>query len=563
MVANRDDDPPVNRDDPRYQHAYQQQLAFLRGVSDDEILAAQEHAYANYRNVRHDSDLSETQKIIHRAQADACADAIEEAARGRPLELVKLATADAEREPGPTSPKLPEPAPFPVDALPKPARSLVADGAAALGVSSDMVGVPLLGIAGGIIGNTYRIELKPGYEERANLWPAVVNPPGSGKTPALNIARAPMEALQREAAKAHKEALERYKAQLADWERGEKRNRGQKPTPPRLREYYVSDATLEAIHAVHAHEPGLSLIRDELLGWVKSHDMYRGGKGGDRSNWLSLWSGGAIKVNRRHAQEDGPAYIPDPVICVVGGIQPDMLPELAEEAGRQDGFLDRILWSYPDAQPLKWTEATLDPKITNAVRKVFRKLRRDEPATHPVTLTSVAKETYVAWHNENAEAVGRTYGLVQGVYAKLPTQLARLCLVLHCLAYPDNPPATLVSAETMGDAIELVEYFRAHAHRVLPAFGSAAEQRAVGLRARILRALNREPGAWVNRSDVFTRLGHHAPAAKVNAELRSLEEAGAVESRPGPSGNKGGRPPTQWRTKTQEHKNPENAWGEL
>src|SRR5690606_31958708 len=121
-----------------------------------------------------------------------------------------------------------------------------------------------------------------------------------------------------------------------------------------------------------------------------------------------------------------------PVICVVGGIQPDMLPGLAEEAGRQDGFLDRILWSYPDSQPLKWTEATLDPSVRDALRNVFRRLRQDEPATHPVTLTPAAKETYVAWHNENAEAVGRTYGLVQGVYAKIPTQLARLCLVLHC-----------------------------------------------------------------------------------------------------------------------------------
>ncbi len=115
----------------------------------------------------------------------------------------------------------------------------------------------------------------------------------------------------------------------------------------------------------------------------------------------------------------------------------------------------------------------------------------------------------------------------------------------------------------MGDAIELVEYFRAHAHRVLPHFGSAAKQQAVGLRARILRALDREPGVWVNQSDVFARLGHHVPATGVKAELQSLKDAGDVELRVGPTSEKGGRPPKQWRTKTQEHKNPRNDWGEL
>src|SRR5262249_10752080 len=69
-------------------------------------------------------------------------------------------------------------------------------------------------------------------------------------------------------------------------------------------------------------------------------------KGSDRQFYLSAWSGAPIKVNRRNRPL--PLFVPEPFLSVLGGIQPDLLGDLAEKQGRSEGFLDRILFSYPD-----------------------------------------------------------------------------------------------------------------------------------------------------------------------------------------------------------------------
>ena len=95
--------------------------------------------------------------------------------------------------------------------------------------------------------------------------------------------------------------------------------------------------------AICQDSPGVLLERDEFGAWVNSFDAYRGGRGGDRQDWLSLWAGKGLKVDRKGAD---PLFIPHPAISVVGGIQPDMLGLLRNDAG-QDGFIDRILFSLP------------------------------------------------------------------------------------------------------------------------------------------------------------------------------------------------------------------------
>lgn len=90
-----DDGQIIPRNDPIYQAAYQEKREALRGASDEAILAAKEHDYAEYRNLRHDSDLSEFYRIKLKAYADACDDALAERANdGRPVHLVKPGIPD-------------------------------------------------------------------------------------------------------------------------------------------------------------------------------------------------------------------------------------------------------------------------------------------------------------------------------------------------------------------------------------------------------------------------------------------------------------------------------------
>src|SRR5581483_752631 len=98
--------------------------------------------------------------------------------------------------------------------------------------------------------------------------------------------------------------------------------------------------------------------------------------GGDRQAYLSMWSRIPLKVSRKSAPL--PIAIPRPCLVVVGGVQPDLLP------GRDDGFLDRLLWAYPEPLLDRWTDLALDPAAVARLDARFAELRAlDQPRDPP------------------------------------------------------------------------------------------------------------------------------------------------------------------------------------
>ena len=349
--------------------------------------------------------------------------------------------------------------------------------------------------------------LKPGFEQRPILWAAVVAPPGSAKTPGRMLARRPVRELQHEA-----------------WLRLQLERKDQPELKLPLEHYMTTDATKEALAVMCQESPGVLLERDEFGAWVNSFDAYRGGRGGDRQDWLSLWAGKGLKVDRKGAD---PLYIPHPAISVTGGIQPDMLGLLRNEAG-QDGFIDRILFGFPDVSPALWSDHEITPEVFTDVLNLFRHLRRKDGHV-AVQLSPEARRAFAAWYDDNARLTMAALPGIAGVYAKLPNQVARLALVLHCLTHPDDPRRPL-SAETMDGAIELGEYFRAHAHRVQTHFGLAAPTPIVRLeepdRARIgaRRGLDGAPAP-------ACPLRRARPCRRLDRRARVAQEQGIVACR--------------------------------
>ncbi len=427
---------------------------------------------------------------------------------------------------------------FPVEIFPPALQAYVVAGAEALGVPIDMIAVPMLGFAAGAIGNTRALRVKPGWVVRAILWLAVIGAPGSGKSPSLDHARHPLDALQQM-------AWESFRSESARWDEAAAAAKTEKPTgqvpeKPVLAHYFTTDATMEALAVLLGESPGLAMVRDELVGWVRSHDAYR--KAGDRQNWLSLWAGSPLKVDRRGT---GTLYVPRPTVSVVGGIQPDLLPDLAPEAGQADGFVDRLLMVWPQAHAGRWSDAVVGPEVAKRANHLFRLLRvptaDDEPSVAELSLP--ARRAFAAWFDENAELVSQAKGLAAGCYAKYPGQCARVALVLHCLSHPRDLSRP-VDEGTVEDAITVMEYFRQHLARVLPAFGAAGVAKGAGLVARVARLLAREGGAWVSRTAINDGLGGHAGASEFTTALEALALNRRAESRSAPTGK---RPREEWR----------------
>jgi len=190
------------------------------------------------------------------------------------------------------------------------------------------------------------------------------------------------------------------------------------------------------------------------------------------------------------------------------------------------------------------------------VETLYCDLRSSESSDEPVTLSNEARQEWVRWYNENATTLETVSGLARGVYAKLPAQCARFALILHCLTHRKQPTRHAVSLNTMTGAIELAEYFRSHAHRVLPKFNDTNVITAAGLHSRVLRILHRNLGSWISRTTIYRELGSHTPAVEIESVLASMLEQGIVETQVESSGERGGRPSEQWRVVTQERRNP-------
>jgi hypothetical protein len=280
----------------------------------------------------------------------------------------------------------------------------------------------------------------------------------------------------------------------------------------------------------------VAVVRDEISGWVGSLDQYRGGKGSDRQQFLSLWSGGVIKADRKGGAT---VYVEHPVACVVGGIQPDLAGVLHDEAKRRDGFVERILPVVPDVGVASWTDAAPTTDQSRDVLTAFRSLDRPPSADRAsdglpggaVNLSAGAKATFVAWFDENAALIANADGLAAGFYSKLPAHVARFALILHALWHPDDPRVMLDSAR-MQDAIELGEFFRAHIGRFLAQLNAATPPGSAGLDARIVRRLgiSNDAACWVDRAVLYRGLGN-VPSEVLTTALDRLEAAGVIERR--------------------------------
>jgi hypothetical protein len=218
------------------------------------------------------------------------------------------------------------------------------------------------------------------------------------------------------------------------------------------------------------------LIKDELTSWVASLDAYRSGKGDDKQFWLKVNSGALVKVNRKGARE--PIIIPQPCVSIIGGLTPDMLPTI-KSAG-DDGWLDRILFAYPEPIPADdWTEdvipdGLLDDWIEAVVRLWHRPMTRDENGRlRPfyVGMTDSAKALWKEWINAHrAETKDADFPRsLLGPWSKLEGFAARIALILSQLhaAYAGDldPRPPDIDALDLWGARKLTNYFKAHFRR--------------------------------------------------------------------------------------------------
>jgi hypothetical protein len=301
----------------------------------------------------------------------------------------------------------------------------------------------MLSTLAGAIGNSHVVEIKKGWIEGAVLYIAVVGDPGSKKTPALKVAIAPAKERQVALQRAFREAMNEYHAEVRQWQLDKKRageNDEPAPPPPEqpvLQRTIVSDTTVEALaELLQENLRGLNCIRDELAGWWRSMDQYKGGKGSDRQVWLEIWSTGFFLVDRKGRKE--PVFVPRAFVCVTGSTQPDKLPELKNMS--EDGLPDRFLYAFPDRVSSRDNDNEISDDAIAGYQEVYDRLvglemmvdENGEPYPQRVKFTEKARKR---WGTE-ADALREEMEHpefprdLEGPWSKFEAYLARLSLIL-------------------------------------------------------------------------------------------------------------------------------------
>jgi len=353
----------------------------------------------------------------------------------------------------------------------------------------------MLTTLGAAIGNSRLLVVKRGWTESALLYAVIVGDPGDKKSPALEVATGPAWDKQAELKLCYDDAMERYgreqEQEEAEWD-DEAHDSVEEPT---LRRTTVINTTVEALVALLADNPrGLLSSNDELSAWVGQMGEYKGGKGSDRQFWLFNWGNRPWVQDRKKET----FVIHRVFVGLTGAIQPGILPEIKNN--REDGLLDRFLFSYPNPVPSRWTDEEISEEAIAEYKKIYDDLFALEmdlddngnPEPRWVTFTPSAKQTFIEAVNALAEEREQPEfpDYLKGPWSKMEAYLARLALVLAMVhASQAGSSSTGVRGEvtnmnsdaTVGRraveaSVALIEYFKAHARRVYAKLGDSRKQ---------------------------------------------------------------------------------------
>ncbi|WBX68195.1 DUF3987 domain-containing protein [Tenacibaculum dicentrarchi] len=348
--------------------------------------------------------------------------------------------------------------PFPVEVLPKIIQEVIYEAHSKYQFALDYLGAGILTVVSSAIGNSLKVNVKNGWNEKANLFTVIVGRPGDSKSHALNFCFKPIHIKENLLFIEYSKSLKEYEDEL-------KSDPKTTLTKPFLQKYLINDYTPEALILHHSNnKKGLYIFVDELNGWIKNFNRYN--SSGEAETYLSLWSGTTISTDRASGKS---FRINDPFIGVIGSTQISVLKSFAKDGRSSNGFMDRLLFVYPDTQKmLKWNINKVDERILENYFSIISNLietsiDQKEPLLIPIEES--AKNYLFDWQNNRPEDYLFEYE--RSIEVKLQQYVIRFALILQSIHYAANK-RTLDRIELFAvkGAIKLFHYFYNNAIKV-------------------------------------------------------------------------------------------------
>jgi len=364
---------------------------------------------------------------------------------------------------------------FPIDIFPKPIQSYILECNSKLDSNIDYMGCSLLWLISVCIGNSIEIEVKRGWNENATVWLSLVGKAGIGKTPSINNIIFPLQKINSREIKNYFKKLEKYEF-YENLSAKEKKDYPEVEKPVK-KQFIANDITLEALVDLHQEsDNAVGMFKDELAGWLKDMNKYRAGS--DLEFWLSCWSGKSVSLNRLTRKG---SFVDKPFIPVLGGIQPSILNSFYTEENKDNGFMDRMLLSFPESKIEMYNENELDYEVLDwykdniicfydTIKTVIQRDKDNVIQSMTAKFNDEAKKEWMRIFNEistyqNDENENE---YLKSMYPKQKSYIPRFALLIHVFDefFSVGGSTLVISKESVLKAEKLSKYFIATAKKV-------------------------------------------------------------------------------------------------
>lgn len=351
---------------------------------------------------------------------------------------------------------------FPPDVLPKKLQNIVNCGAEYYNHTVDYACSYILVVASAAIGGSWRVEVGKEYRVPVNLFLAVVGNSSVNKTAVYDFYTKPLREQDGVYARQYEEEYKQYKAI-------KKTDTTSEPEEPKNKKRLTSDATGEALIAMHTNNPlGVFVTVDELMGWVNGLTNYN--NGGQLEKFLSFWSGTAVSVDRKTTTS---SYIPYPFVAVCGNIQFHALLNMAINGRLEVGFFNRFLYAITEKPlPPYWIENyDTVPDISLDWCSIIKRImdvcvvdgnvleHKPRYARFKPDAWAVLRE----WQHKNVDTLiaPEMEDSERAMYAKLDSNVLRISFIMQMLYYATDEANVydVIELRAAQAAVKIIKYY--------------------------------------------------------------------------------------------------------
>lgn len=453
------------------------------------------------------------------------------------------------------------------DMLPEILRKWIFDIAERMQAPPDYIAVTIVVIISALIGRKTAVFPKKNDDWKVipNLWGMLIGRPSLLKTPCMQHGLKILDQMELQNKKIYEEELMQFevnnilkKAEKASLEDALKRaysnddqdsiseikgkllevsdSLKEKPIFKRLK---TTDVTVEKLGELLLDNPnGLLLVRDELIGFLKSFD--KNGYECARAFYLEAWDGNSSFVVDRIQR--GTQHIPAVCLSILGCIPPGPLSSYIYNACKEnigdDGLIQRFqLAVWPDLKK-KWENIDKSPdseskEIICSLLKKISDLPCDNILDPPgIHFDEEAQKAFDSWHCSLEQDLrsGKWEAYLESHFAKYRSLVPSLALIFQYVLSLSNSQGTdpsHVSLEAVQMSIKWSEYLKSHAERIY----SSKKNHSVDSANSLLKKI--KAGLLKNGSTIREIYSHHwsnlSSSEEVKTGLEVLEMHGYIK----------------------------------